>query len=186
MFTLKEFQLGSRTIRLELPEESHAKALFKIVENDREELKKWMPWAKTTKHLRDEVNFMKYAREQMINHHLFMLTILCDDEPVGMIDLHEIDPIDRHAQVGYWLSSQYQGLGIMTASLKQLISVGFGQLNLHKIVVMADSVNEKSKAIPERLGFIHEATLKDEVYMNGDFKDLDVYAKFADEDMHHS
>lgn len=51
---------------------------------------------------------------------------------------------------------------------------------------MADSVNEKSKAIPERLGFIHEATLKDEVYMNGDFKDLDVYAKFADKKMHQS
>ncbi|WP_143808376.1 GNAT family N-acetyltransferase, partial [Oenococcus oeni] len=68
------------------------------------------------------------------------------------------------------------GKGIMTESLKHLLSIAFNELDLNKIIVMADSKNEKSRAIPQRLGFRQEGTLKEEIFMNKQFRDLDVFA----------
>ncbi|EJN99320.1 GNAT family N-acetyltransferase [Oenococcus oeni] len=176
MFVLSSFQIGQQMIKLVFPEEKQAEELFEIIETDRKALSEWMPWTKNVKSKKDEIEFINYAREKNAKYQLLELAIIAGNQPIGMIDLHSIDRDDRRAEVGYWMFSKYQGKGIMTESLKRLLSIAFDELDLNKIIVMADSKNEKSRAIPQRLGFRQEGTLKEEIFMNKQFRDLDVFA----------
>ncbi|KDE87791.1 GNAT family N-acetyltransferase [Oenococcus oeni] len=176
MFVLSSFQIGQQMIKLVFPEEKQAEKLFEIIETDRKALSEWMPWTKNIKSKKDEIEFINYAREKNAKYQLLELAIIAENQPIGMIDLHSIDRDDRRAEVGYWMFSKYQGKGIMTESLKHLLSIAFDELDLNKIIVMADSKNEKSRAIPQRLGFRQEGTLKEEIFMNKQFRDLDVFA----------
>jgi len=49
---------------------------------------------------------------------------------------------------------------------------------LNKIVLQADSENHKSIAVAHRLGFVLEATLKQQVRYQDTFKDMCIFAKF--------
>ncbi|ERL65639.1 GNAT family N-acetyltransferase [Schleiferilactobacillus shenzhenensis] len=133
MFTLTQFTQAGQHVALVFPEESHAAGLFAQVQKNRALLTRWMPWGQDTKHVRDETRFLRYARSQMIDGKLFLLIILVDGTPAGMIDLHDFDEMAHHASVGYWLGADYQGHGIMTAALNVLFAVGFTRLGLHKI-----------------------------------------------------
>lgn len=172
MFVFNHFNVDDHRISLLLPEKDQAHALFQVVEADRDELRKWMPWTDDTKSERAEAKFIKYIQGRMVEGKVFMLTIAMDGVPVGMIDFHNIDHADRHAEVGYWLSSRVQGRGIMTRSLKLMIDHGFKSMGLHKILIQVDSVNHKSDAIPKRLGFSKEAVFKEQIYSHGEYRDF--------------
>lgn len=186
MFVFKQFNIDRHQVSLLLPEENQAQALFEVVEADRNELRKWMPWVDDTKSERSEAKFIKYIQGQMVAGKVFMLTIAVDNMPVGMIDFHQINQSDHHAEVGYWLSQQVQGLGIMTRSLKRLIDYGFNEMKLHKILIQVEAGNTKSSAIPKRLGFIKEAEFKDQIYANGQYRDFVEFGLINKADGRHS
>jgi ribosomal-protein-serine acetyltransferase len=176
MFTLTQFDQHGHQVALVFPEESHAAAIFAQVKKNRDLLTRWMPWTKDTKHVHDEENFLRYARTQMISNKLFLLIITVDGTPAGMIDLHDFDQMDHHASVGYWLGTDYQGLGIMTRGLSTLFAVGFNRLGLRKIQVLADVENKKSRAVPERL-FCHlDGILPDHIYQSDAYHDAALYS----------
>lgn len=177
MFIFAEFQLGEDKIKLILPEKEHAKDLYKIVEEYRSDIARWLPWADETNSVEDELNFIKFAREETANYKALILTILMNDKPVGMLDLHNISEKNRRAEVGYWISNAVQGRGIMTESVKRLVDIAFNALNLHKITIIAESENIKSRAVAERLNFEYEATLKEHLIYKEDFKDFVLYSK---------
>ncbi|MDN6069270.1 MULTISPECIES: GNAT family protein [Leuconostoc] len=95
-----------------------------------------------------------------------------------MIDLHNIDRKNKRAELGYWLSSNYQGLGIISSSVNLVLDYAFEKLNFHKIILRSDSENGKSIAVAHRLNFTLEAILKDQITYNDDFKDLNIFVKF--------
>jgi len=179
MFVFKEFSLENYTIQLVMPEEHHAEELFNIVNNDRCTLSRWMPWTETTNSIEDEKRFLNYSRIQYAKYELFMTTILVNGIPGGMVDLHNINKTNRTAEFGYWLSSEHQGHGIMSKSVKQMLNYAFDDLKLHKVILQTDSENTKSIEIANRLGFSLEAILKDQIFYDKQFKDLNIFAKFA-------
>lgn len=140
--------------KLRLAEQQDADALFQIIDHDRQELKKWMPWAYTTLSKKDELVFLQYVERQNVAHKLLMFTILFDEKKVGMIDLHELDNINKHAEFGYWLGGEFQGLGIMTKSVKAVSTYAFENLHFKKVMSYIDVNNTASLAIPKRLGML--------------------------------
>ncbi len=175
MFIFDHFETKGHEVKLVLPEPGQATELFAAVERDRDNLQKWMPWTGETKTAESEKRFLKYIQAQMVDNKVFMLTVVVDGHAMGMIDFHKIDHANHHAEVGYWLSSTVQGNGIMTMALKRLIKHGFGEMALHKILVLVDTENERSRAIPERLNFVEEGVLKDDIWFNGAYRDFVSY-----------
>ncbi|WP_353989661.1 GNAT family protein [Pediococcus argentinicus] len=159
--------LSIRTIQ-----ESDAADLFQLVEHDRQELTKWMPWAAQIKTAKDELRFIKYALKQMNNGRLLPMCILYNNQVIGNLDLHEIDPENKNAKIGYWLGSQFQGQGSMTKSVKELISIGFNELHLHKIILEADASNQKSINIALKLNIKQEANFKEQLLVDEEYHNL--------------
>lgn len=178
MFTISQFTINNMTISLVLPEIRHAEALYENIAHDRKELAHFLPWADNMTSVDDEVDFIKAMRVDTARYEKLALVVLVDGEPAGMVDLHNIKLKNESGEIGYWLGQKYQGQGIMTQAVKKLVEVSFNQLGLHSIKLLADTNNQPSRAIAERLHFAHVAKLKDEVKYHGQFCDMELYITF--------
>ena len=69
----------------------------------------------------------------------------------------------------------------MTESCRSLINYGFTTLKLNRIVIACATANHRSRAIPLRLGFIHEGVARDAEWLYNQFGDHDIYALLVGE-----
>lgn len=163
-------------VSLRLVEPDDAKSLYSQIEKTRPQLAEFLPWGEAMKSVGDEEKFLIYSQERMNEKKFWNASILIGGKAVGMIDLHNIDFDNQRAEVGYWLGKDYQGNGVMTACLKKLLEIGFLELKLHKIKLLAEVENTASNAVAKKVGFNVEGLLKDEIFSNGKFHDANLYA----------
>ncbi|WP_185696114.1 GNAT family N-acetyltransferase [Weissella viridescens] len=180
MFVFTEFETPIGLVQLVFPESTYAPALFNVIQTHVSEFAKWLPWATTTDSVEAEVAFINDARMKNAQYELLSLVILVDGHPSGTIDLHDLEAEIHHAKIGYWLDPTYQGFGIMTEAVKQLTQRALTDLGFHKLTIEIDTLNEKSIAVAEHAGFTYEATLKDQIINEGEYRDVFLYTKLAD------
>ncbi|NTW87022.1 MAG: GNAT family N-acetyltransferase, partial [Holophagaceae bacterium] len=89
--------------------------------------------------------------------------------------------VNRSAAIGYWLAREAEGQGLMTRAVTALLRHGFRDLKLNRIEIRAGIRNRRSRAIPERLGFRREGTLRQAERLADRFVDHAVYGLLADE-----
>lgn len=63
----------------------------------------------------------------------------------------------------------------MTASCRALINRAFGELDLHRVMILCATENRRSRAIPERLGFTLEGVAREAEWLYDHFVDLAIY-----------
>jgi ribosomal-protein-serine acetyltransferase len=75
----------------------------------------------------------------------------------------------NYADIGYWLSESYQGQGLMTAAVAACVRFAFQEWNVERFEIQCGENNLKSRAIPERLGFLNEgiSSIQPLVEVNG-------------------
>lgn len=83
------------------------------------------------------------------------------------------------AHIGYWLSESYQGQGLMTAAVAEMVKIAFEKWNVQRVEICCGINNYKSRAIPERLGFRIEGLTSSEhaVELNGQMIQSIIYSK---------
>jgi len=88
---------------------------------------------------------------------------------------------NHSAVIGYWLGSEYQGKGLMTSACKTFLSHCFSALNLNRIEIRCAVNNNRSRAIPLRLGFRQEGIIKEAEWLYDHYVDHVVYGLLARE-----
>ena len=170
-----------KNIRLELLETRHAEELFQLTDQNREHLAQWLPWVYSVQQSEDTVDFINQTQQQWVETQSFQAAILVDNNIAGTIGHHKIDWQNRKTSLGYWLGKSFQGHGIMTKCCSTVISHAFNKLDLHRLEIHCAADNKKSRGVPERLGFIQEAILKEAIQLNGKFKDRIIYRILSSE-----
>lgn len=168
-------------IELRLVAEGDAPRIFALTDRDRGYLREWLPWVDNTRTVADTEGFVQRSRDQMRRGEGFHASIEYHGELAGVIGHVYLDPRDRRAEIGYWLGREFQGRGIMTRSCGTMMDYAFRSLGLNRIEIRVDVDNRKSRAIPERLGFVPEAVLRESVQDHGRFRDIVMYAKLRRE-----
>jgi ribosomal-protein-serine acetyltransferase len=102
-----------------------------------------------------------------------------DGQIVGVVGFHAIDWINRSTSIGYWLTAEAQGRGLMSAAVRVLVDHAFRVWELHRVTIEVVVGNERSRAIPERLGFTQEAVLKEAKLIRDSYEDTRLYAMLA-------
>ncbi|MGM3015922.1 GNAT family N-acetyltransferase, partial [Bacillus cereus group sp. BC329] len=74
-----------------------------------------------------------------------------------------------------WLSSEYQGKGIVSKSVLKLVDLAFTELDMEKVQISAASENIPSRNVCERLGFSLEGIISRAENLNGRVVDHAVY-----------
>lgn len=149
--------------------------LFKVVERERAHLREWLPWVDATKSEEDSLSFIRSVLEQFVSNHGFAAGIWNGERLGGTVGLHRIDWLNRRVEIGYWLAREFQGRGVMTDACRAVVTHVFGELDLHRVEIRCAVGNTKSSAIPRRLGFTLDGTLRDAQFVNGRHHDLLVF-----------
>lgn len=168
-------------LELKLLEGRHAESGFALVDRNREHLREWMPWVDGTSSVDDVKAFIKRSLTQFAENNGFVLGIWYRSEQVGNIGVNSVNWAFRKAEVGYWIDAAYQGKGIVTRSCRAVMQYLFEEMNVSKIEIHVAEKNERSRAVPERLGFVQEGVLRRLGWHSGGFEGLVVYGMLSDE-----
>src|SRR5439155_25631165 len=85
----------------------------------------------------------------------------------------------RYGAVGYWLAEPLLGRGIVTRATRALTTTAFEELGLNRVQILCATLNVRSCAVPERLGFRLEGTLQEFTRVGEAFHDINVFAMLA-------
>lgn len=96
-----------------------------------------------------------------------------------MIGYVNLDWGNRSTRVGYWLDERQQGRGTMTAAARLLVDHALTAWRLNRVEIVVATENRRSRAIPERLGFRAEGTLRQYQLVDGRYLDCVSYSMLA-------
>jgi ribosomal-protein-serine acetyltransferase len=168
-------------VYLQLLEERHAEQVFAVVDRERAYLREWLPWVDKTTEVEYTANFIKISLDQFARQQGIAAGIWRGGEFIGGIGTHNTDWVNRKVEIGYWLASGFQGRGIVTAGCRALINDAFREWKLNRVEIHCATGNEKSCAIPKRLGFHFEGTLREAQLLRGSYLDINVYSMLSGE-----
>lgn len=158
--------------------EADAEELYAVVDANREYLAPWLPWA-AGETLEGTRQFIKTAVAQRGNATGEQTAIVAGGAIVGMIGTHAVDRPNLSVELGYWLAEPHQGNGTMTRAVRAYTDEAFAGWGLNRVEIRAAVDNVRSRAVPERLGFLHEGTVRQAERISGRFHDLAIYGMLA-------
>jgi ribosomal-protein-serine acetyltransferase len=162
-------------VELRLLEPKFSEELYSLTDKDRSYLREWLPWVDGTNSSESTRNFINFTLKEFANNNGFNAGIFFEGNIVGCIGLHGIDWNNKKTSIGYWLGSEYQGKGIMTESCRAVVGYIFNELGLNRVEIRAAVENNRSRAIPERLGFKQEGIIREAEWLYDHYVDHVVY-----------
>jgi RimJ/RimL family protein N-acetyltransferase len=180
---LRDFPYSFETERLIIrgPLPGDGKMVRAAVLESQAELKQWMPWAVDIPNEEAyEANIRRGHIRFLSRQDLWLMVLLKDTGVIiGGSGLHRIDWDVPKFEIGYWLSTAYTGHGYMTEAVEAITDFAFNVLDAKRVEIRVDSDNHKSIAIPKRLGFAQEATLRNEArhHLTQELRDTLIFAK---------
>lgn len=170
-FSLK----ASPRIELKLIHLSDAGELFALMDRNRDHLRQWHPWVDNLHSSADAENRIGSWLQQHANNQGFCAGIWFDGHLCGAVHHLNVDRSNHSTALSYWLDAAHQGQGIMTASCRALIFHAFDVWGLNRVTIECAARNERSRAIPERLGFKFEGIVRGAEWLHDHYADHAIY-----------
>lgn len=145
------------------------------------ELQQWMPFARgelPSVELNEAFVREKYA-DFLRRSDLMLLAFLKGTHTMVIATgLHPRDWDVPAFEIGYWCRTPYAGQGYVTESTNAIAALGFETLGARRILIRADTRNQRSRAVAERCGFVFEGIHHNDSLDNqGQLRDTAYYAK---------
>jgi len=118
---------------------------------------------------------LERAYEMMVNSSVEEEVAVCsrkEEVLIGIGGLHGINPIARSAELRILIGEKRwwnQGCGTEVTQL--LLAWAFEVLNLHKVWLGVNAAQSNAVRVYEKVGFVREGILRDEVWRNGRYYD---------------
>ena len=168
-------------LSLKLVSLQDAPRIFELTEQSRSYLREWLPWLDATNVVSDTENYVKFSMKLYGENKGLNAAILYRGEIVGIAGFNQLNWANKTAYIGYWLGQSYQGHGIMTRVAKGLTNLAFNEFNMNKVEIRAAIGNQKSRSVPERLGYVYEGTIRSAEWLYDHYVDHAVYGILKDE-----
>jgi RimJ/RimL family protein N-acetyltransferase len=143
-------------------EPADAASLKEAIDESIEHLRPWMPWAHQEPQTLDEkIALLRHFRGEFDLGTNYVYGIFARDgsRVVGGSGLHP--RVGEGAlEIGYWIRASEVGQGLTTEAVAALTQAGFAWCEVDRIEIRVDPENEPSLAIPRKLGYVEEGTLR--------------------------
>ncbi|MBU3143993.1 GNAT family N-acetyltransferase [Clostridium sp. CF012] len=96
------------------------------------------------------------------------------DKLIGTCGYQSIDIQSLRTDIGYEMSKEYWGQGLMKEALQAIIGFGFNNMSLNRIQALVEPNNKNSIQLLHRIGFSEEGILSEYEHYKGVFKDLTI------------
>ena len=168
-------------IKLDFYTEENAAEVFKVVTENYAHLYQWSPWLDENYSLERATEFAKLCQKQFEEKTSIPLCIKLNGKIVGGTGFNAFNWEYKSAEIGYWLAKEHNGKGIVTKSCRRMLNYAFDELKLNRIVLRCVPTNEKSRKIPERLGFTNEGIERQGGFHHNRFVDFVIYSMLSEE-----
>lgn len=170
-------------LRLLMPH--HAAEYAALVRQEHENLKKWIVWSSPDFSEEDALHSIKRYLQKLADNDGMLLGIFYEDRFAGWASYLHWDwkwgpAVLGHTELGYWLGSEFQGKGLVTKTVSAMTDYALIDLGLNRVEMRMDIRNERSSAVPKRLGYKFSTTLPQYIQVEGEWVDMDVYYILAD------
>jgi ribosomal-protein-serine acetyltransferase len=155
---------------------SHVELIFNAIDQNRKFLRKWLPFVDFTNKVADTERFVRSILEKSVANRDEVYVIWYKHEFAGLIGFKDKDHINDKIEVGYWLVEKMTGKGIATAATRKMVNLAFRNMDMNRVQIRCGVGNDKSSAIPKRLGFIFEGIERNGERHNHSYIDLEVYS----------
>lgn len=168
-------------LKLRMPKPGDGKIVNAAIRASIDELKPWMGFVQETPAPQEtEINILEshilFLKRENLRYLIFDKET---DEFIGTTGFHDIEWDIPKMEIGYWLSTVHSGKGYMAEAVSALTDLSINGFACRRLEIRCDAENFKSRAIPEKLGYILEGVLhNDELSADGKrLTDTCIYAK---------
>lgn len=159
-----------------------AEELYLLVRQNEEHLYPWMGWVPADGFTREDMrDFIRRSEKAVRDQTQFNALIVQNGKIVGATGFPVIDWTNRIAHIGYWLDRGHTGHGLMTQSVRALLTYAFDALEMNRIEIRCASNNKTSAAVAERLGFTREGILRQALLVRDTYVDECVFSMLREE-----
>jgi ribosomal-protein-serine acetyltransferase len=157
-----------------------AATVFETIDVDRTRLSRFLPWVSQTRELAHTQEYFRSCAEGWDARDFFDFSIFLKEGEtyVGNIGVHTIAWDHDRCEIGYWISSRYEGLGYVTEAVRILEAALFGA-GFHRIEIHCSTSNERSAGVPRRAGFREEASLRECLVEEGAYRGTLIFGKLS-------
>lgn len=143
----------NEVIELRFLQPEHARELFAVVDSSRDNLSKWLPWVAGNKHALDSLGFIKKCIDKRSKHDSLPYGVFIEGELGGHIELMHINSPDQTPEIGYWMSDEAVGQGVMTNAVNSLTRFAFESLGLEEVLIKMRPDNLGSERVAQKAGY---------------------------------
>ena len=144
-------------------------------------LRKWLPWLDSNMSVNDELDFIEISRKDRLQGSSGVWLIKENNILIGSISINWIDWDNKSCGLGYWLSEDKTGNGIVTRCCHSMIENLIFNNKIHRFVIEVAINNYSSRKVAESLGMRLEGIIKDRELLYGEYVDAALYAITAPE-----
>ena len=162
----KEELFGERLVlRQTRPTMEMAELIFNTVDANREHLRPFSPWEKNDDSVESCLKYLKdkEPKTEAGDRVEYGIFIKDPDTYIGNIQVFNISRENRCGEFGYWLTKDATGHGYMREAVHILEKECFTGLNLHRIQITCDVLNEASTKVIKACGYTYEGTLREDM-----------------------
>ncbi|GGH49424.1 ribosomal-protein-serine acetyltransferase [Paenibacillus silvae] len=174
------FQVND-AIQLKLIKPQDRDELYSLFDLNRVFLREWLLWVDKRQSPDDLDAVIEVWTRNYEENNGFDAGVWFNQELVGMIGLHYIDWRNKATSIGYFLSESSQGRGIVTTAIEKLITYLFNDLKLNRVIIQCAENNIRSRAIPEKLGFVNEGTSRQAQWLYDHYENIVTYSLLSSE-----
>lgn len=147
---------------------------------DTDMIVKWRNSEGVRKHFIYQEDFTREGHEKWIHTMIetgkadqMMICEIASDKPIGSVYIRDIDQQHHKAEYGIFIGEDTaRGRGIGTAAARLMISYAFEERKLHRLFLRVYADNMRAIGSYEKAGFVREAYLRDDVYVDGSYRDI--------------
>lgn len=176
------YRIHTTRLVLRCWEPADAPLLKEAIDASLDHLRPWMPWAMDEPTgLQTKVGLLRRFRGRFDLNEDFVYAIFNRDETqvMGGTGLHTRAGGNAR-EIGYWIRQEHINQGLATETAAALTRVAFEISSVDRVEIHCDPINIRSAAVPQKLGFEHEATLKRRtVTSEGHPRDTMIWSLFA-------
>lgn len=139
-----------------------APLLQKSIQESLEHLRPWLPWIKTEpEELKVKIERLRMFRAKFDSSEEYIYGVFDpkETELIGGTGLHPRVGL-KAFEIGYWVNVNHTKKGYAAEFSAALTKVAFEIENVIRVEIHCDPANHKSAAIPQKLEYVHEATLR--------------------------
>ncbi|WP_173917190.1 GNAT family N-acetyltransferase [Halobacillus sp. Marseille-Q1614] len=166
---------------IRMPKPGDGRAVYESIQASRNELKPWLPFAHHEQTEEETEANIRHAHIRFLKREDLRFLVFLKDtgQLVCSSGLHRMDWQVRKFEIGYWGDSRFSGKGYVTEAVTGITDFAISELDAKRVEIRCDAKNSKSRAVPERLGFVLEGVLQnDDLSLDGEeLRDTCIYSK---------